>query len=381
MVRRLTAILSADVVGYSRLMGEDEVATLTALKNHKAELIDPKAFQYGGRIIKLMGDGVLMEFGSVVEAVNFAVEMQGAMRDRNADLPEQRQILYRIGINIGDVIVEGDDIYGDGVNVATRLEGLAEPGGICIARYVHDQVRGKLDLHFEDLGEIDVKNITRPVRAFRVAMDDKAFALKTPIMPIAQPAQKRTSNVWMVAGSIAALLLLALGAAYWNGQYQQGGEPDPAERLAHASSDKPSLAVLPFLNIAGEANQQSFADGISDDLTTQLSKVSGLFVISRMTASKKKGHSGDVRLLARDLGVSYVLEGSVRRGGEKLRVNAKLIDATTGGYVWAETFDGSTADAFALQDRINSKIVAALKVCFYHPVPGPLKKLGLALHN
>lgn len=158
MERRLTAILSADVVGYSRLMGEDEAATLTALKKHKAELIDPKAFQYGGRIIKLMGDGVLMEFGSVVDAVNFAVEMQCAMRDRNADLPEQRQVLYRIGINIGDVIVEGDDIYGDGVNVAARLEGLAEPAGICVARYVHDQVRGKLDLRFEDLGEIDTRS-------------------------------------------------------------------------------------------------------------------------------------------------------------------------------------------------------------------------------
>jgi adenylate cyclase len=360
--RRLTAILSADVVGYSRLMGEDEAATLTALKKHKAELIDPKAFQYGGRIIKLMGDGVLMEFGSVVDAVSFAVEMQGAMRDRNAELPEQRQILYRVGINTGDVIVEGDDIYGDGVNVAARLEGLAEPGGICVARYVHDQVRGKLDLHFDDLGDIDVKNIASPVRAFRVAMDEKASALKTPIVPILLPVQRRAHNLWGVASGIAILLLLALGAVFWNFQYQHRTEPTSAAQLAQPPGGKPSIVVLPFLNIAGDANQQPFADGISDDLTTQLSKISGLFVISRMTASKYRGRSGDVRQLAGDLGVRYVLEGSVRRGGERLRINAQLVDATTGGHLWAETFNGPIADSFALQDRINARIIAALKI-------------------
>jgi class 3 adenylate cyclase len=232
MERRLTAILAADVVGYSRLMGVDEVGTLAALKAHRAELIEPKAAQYSGRTIKLMGDGALMEFPSVVDAVAFSVEVQSAMQARNANIPEDQQILYRVGINIGDIIVEGDDIYGDGVNVAARLEGLAEPGGICIRRNVRNQIRDKLDLTFEDLGEVEVKNIARPVRAFRVVLDEKAAALVTPIEAIpAGPARRR----WSAIAAGLALSIVAVAALGWWQPWVRSGEPAAVEQIGRAS--------------------------------------------------------------------------------------------------------------------------------------------------
>ncbi len=348
--RKLTTILATDVVGYSRLMGADEVGTLAALKAHRKELIDPKAAQYGGRTVKLMGDGALMEFGSVVDAVKFAIEVQCAIRERYADAPEDRRISYRIGINIGDIIVEDEDIYGDGVNIAARLEGLAEPGGICISDMVWQGVEGKLECAFENLGEQQVKNIEKPVRIYRVLLEPE---------PHAPPATNRGSaaaRTWGLA-AVVALLVIGAAAAWYLLAY------DPATReLAEALPDKPSIAVLPFANLSGEPEQESFADGISEDLTTQLSKISGLFVISRTSTFKYKGQAIDIRELAQELGVRYVVEGSVRRGGDQIRINAQLIDTTTGGHLWAESYDGASGEVFSLQDRINGNIVAALKV-------------------
>ena len=360
MERRLSAILAADVVGYSRLMGEDEAGTLGALKAHRADLIDPKAKQYGGRIIKLMGDGILMEFASVVDAVSFAVDVQYGVNLLNQDVPENRQISYRIGINIGDVMVEGDDIYGDGVNIAARLEGIAEPGGVCIGRSVRDQIRDKLDINLKDLGEIEVKNIVRPVRAFQVVMDTRAEALSTPVVQ-AMANLKHGSRRNITAG--AALFVLAIGAAVlWWQPWAPGFEPALVEAMVLPLPDKPSIAVLPFNNMSGDANQEHFADGMTEDLITDLSKVSGLFVIARNSTFVYKGAPVAIKKVAEDLGVRYVLEGSVRRAGDQLRVNAQLIDATTGGHIWAEKFDGNVADIFAVQDEFVLKIVKALTV-------------------
>ncbi len=274
MERKLSAILATDVVGYSRLMGEDEAGTLTDLKSHRADLIDPKATQYNGRTIKLMGDGALMEFESVVDAVAFAVEVQCAMRDRNKDVSDERQILYRIGINIGDVIVDGDDIYGDGVNVATRLEGLSEAGGICVARNVHNQVRDKLDLNFQDLGEVSVKNIARPVPAFQVVMDEKATALGTPIVQGAAPRIRSTRT--FVAAAIA-LILLVVGAGLWMRSNSLDFTPAVAANMAFPLPEKPSIAVLPFESLSDDKKLGYFTSGLTEGLTAALAKVPGFW--------------------------------------------------------------------------------------------------------
>ena len=359
MERRLTTILAADVVGYSRLMGEDEAGTLAALKACRKELIDPKAAQYHGRTVKLMGDGTLMEFASVVDALAFAVEIQLAMGTRNAEVPAGRQIVFRIGINIGDIIVEEDDIYGDGVNVASRLEGLAEPGGICVRRNVRNQVRDKLDLDFEDLGEIEVKNIARPVRVFRVILDDKAAALATPVLDMpAGPARGR----WPAIAAGLALSVVAVAGLVWWQPWAPKVEPASVERMALPLPDRPSIAVLPFDNMSGNVEQDYFVDGMTEDLITDLSKVSGLFVISRNSTFTYKGKPVEVRQVAEDLGVRYVLEGSVRRVGDEVRINAQLIDALSGYHVWADRYDGSLADIFALQDKVVRQIVSALAI-------------------
>jgi TolB-like protein/class 3 adenylate cyclase/lipoprotein NlpI len=357
--RRLTTILSADVVGYSRLMGTDEAGTLAALKAHRAELIDPKAAQHGGRTIKLMGDGALMEFPSVVEAVTFAVEVQVLMRERNAAIPEGRQIVFRIGINIGDVIVEGDDIYGDGVNVAARLEGLADPGGICVRRSVRNQVRDKLDLSFEDRGEIEVKNIARPVRVFGVILDEKAGALVTAVVAVpGETAPRRWSA--LVIG-LAISIIAAAGLVWWQ-PWVPRSATDLADEVTLPPSDKPSIAVLPFDNLSNDSEQEYFADGLTDDLITDLSKISGLFVIARNSVFTYKDQAIDIRDVARELGVRYVLEGSVRRAGGNVRINAQLIDGRTGNHLWAERYDRQYADIFAIQDEVIERIVEALSV-------------------
>ena len=355
MARRLTTILAADVVEYSRLMGKDEAGTLAALKLHRKDLIDPKASQYGGRTIKLMGDGALMEFASVVDAVLFAAEVQCGMRDWNREVPEEEQLVYRIGINIGDIIVEGDDIYGDGVNVAARLEGLSDPGGVCVARNVFNQVKGKLDLTFEHLGEKQVKNIAEPVTVSRVVLDDKAVALVTPVV---QEATKPVHRRWMVAA--AAVLVAAIGGVSWWQPWAPDVEPASVERMAIALSEKPFIAVLPFANMSGDLDQEYFSEGITEDIITDLSKFGLFFVISRNSSFTYKGASVDVKDVARDLGVQYVLEGSVRKSGDRVRITAQLVDAIADKHIWAESYDRELGDVFQVEDEIPQSIVTSV---------------------
>ena len=356
--RRLAAILAADVVGYSRLMGEDEVGTLAAIKAHRAELIDPKIAEHGGRIVKEMGDGLLVEFPSVVESVQCAVEVQRGMAERNAEVADDRRIDLRIGINLGDVIVEGDDIFGDGVNVAARLEGLAEPGGICIRRTVRNQVRDKLPLVFEDMGEVEVKNIARPIRAFRVVLD-----VVVPRERATRPT-KRPSKTWRWPAAAAGAVVLAtlVTAVVWLRPWMPEQKPASVEGMALPLPDKPSIAVLPFLNMSDDPNQEYFADGMTEDLITDLSKRSGLFVIARNSVFAYKGKAVDVVKVGRELGVRFVLEGSVRRVGDRVRITAQLIDASNGNHLWAERYDGRLDDIFALQDSVLKKIIDELAV-------------------
>src|SRR5437867_2929494 len=303
--RKLAAILSADVKGYSRLMGEDEVATIRTLTAYQ-EAMTTFIQQHRGRVVDASGDNLLAEFASVVDAVQCAVEIQRELKTKNADLPAPQRMEFRIGINVGDVIVEGERIYGDGVNIAARLEGLAEAGGICISGIVYDQVETKLALGYEYLGEQTVKNIAKPVQVYRVQMEVGA---STPTAP-----------------------------------------------------DKPSIAVLPFVNMSGDPEQEYFSDGITEDLITDLSKLSGLFVIARTSVFIYKGKAVEMAEVSRKLGVRYVVEGSVRKAGNRVRINAQLVDATTGGHLWAERYDRELQDIFALQDEVTQKIVFALKI-------------------
>jgi adenylate cyclase len=315
--RRLAAVLAADVAAYSRLMGADEEGTHARLRGHLRELIDPKIAEHRGRVVKNTGDGFLAEFASVVDAVRCAVEMQRGMVERELDVPDERRIRFRIGINLGDVIVEEQDIFGDGVNVAARLEALAEPGGICISRMVRDQVRDKLPYPLEDLGEQSVKNISRPVRVY--ALRPGAVAdLPASSAPLATPVS------------------------------QSSGAP----RL--------SIVVLPFANMSGDPEQGYFADGLTEDLTTDLSRIADMLVISRNSAFTYKDKVVNAKQIGRELSVRYLLEGSVRRSGNRVRVNAQLIDAETDVHVWAERFDGDTGDLFAVQDEITSRIAVTL---------------------
>ena len=299
--RRLAAILAADIAGYSRLMGGDEEGTLAALRAVRRELGDPKIAEHRGRIVKTTGDGLLAEFASVVDAVRCAVEVQREMTARNAATPAERRIEFRMGINVGDIIIEDGDIFGDGVNIAARLEALAEPGGICLSAATHEQVRDRLDLAFDDLGEQQVKNITRPVRTYVVALGASSRA--------AQPV----------------------------------GAPLPLP-------DKPSLAVLPFRNLTGDAEQEYFVDGMVEEITTAIARLPWLFVIARNSAFTYKGKPVDVKQVAQELGVRYVLEGSVRKAGNRVRITGQLIDTATGAHIWADRFDGALDDIFELQD-------------------------------
>ena len=314
--RRLTAILAADAVTYSRLMCSDEAGTHAAWKAHRAELIDAKIAEYQGRIVKHAGDGFLAEFPSVVNAVACAATIQRGMRERNAAVPQARRIEFRMGINLGDVIVEPDDIYGDGVNVAARLESIAEPGGIAVSGAVRDNVGNRLDLRFEDLGEQMLKNIDRPVRAYRVSLDVPA-ALRM----VADAGRRET---WEI--------------------------------------EKPSIAVLPFTNMSGDPEQEYFSDGITEDIITDLSKVSGLFVVARNSAFTYKGKPAKVQQVSQDLNVRFILEGSVRKAGSRVRVSAQLVEGRNGGHVWADRYDRDLSDIFAIQDEITHTIVAQLKV-------------------
>ncbi len=322
--RRLAAILAADVAGYSRLMGADEEGTLNRLKAHRRQLVDPKIREHHGRIVKTTGDGMLVEFSSVVDAVRCAVEIQRAIVDRNTGEPEKKRITFRIGVNLGDVIADGDDIYGDGVNITARLEALAEPGGICISRVVRDQIRDKLLYAFDDMGEQEVKNIARPLRVYAL----RAVAVAE-LPPVTAPAK-----------------------------------PKVTRRRATRRREPPrlSIVVLPFANLSNDPDQEYFADGITDDLTTDLSRISGSLVIARNTAFTYKGNPADAKQIGRELGVRYVLEGSVRRMGEQVRMNVQLIDGDSGAHLWADRFDTNRANLAEAQSEITGRLAWTLNV-------------------
>jgi TolB-like protein/class 3 adenylate cyclase/tetratricopeptide (TPR) repeat protein len=344
--RRLAAILAADVVGYSRLMGLDEAGTLAALRAILDEIVKPTLEAHNGRLVKLMGDGALAEFGSVVDAVTCAVAIQAAMAERENNAPEATRIQFRIGINLGDIIIEDDDIFGDGVNLAARLEGIADPGGICVSRTVVTHVGEKAGVEFQPMGPQLVKNIAEPVEAFRVAAIGAKPALKR------RKPRRRTA--------MAALALVAIAAA--TGWFAiDPGAGGPSEPVELALTDMPSVAVLPFEDLS-ESPQVWFGDGMAEDIITDLSKLSGLFVIARNSSFQYRGGGHDLREVGRSLGVAYLLEGSVRRAGDQLRINAQLIDAQTGGHLWAERYDGEAGDVFALQDRVTSLVVESLRV-------------------
>ena len=360
--RRLAAIMAADVVSYSRLMGVDEVGTLTTLKAHRRDLLDPAIAGYRGRIVNTTGDGLLVEFASVVDAVACAVAVQHSMLSRNANEPAEKRIVFRIGINVGDIIIEGGDIFGDGVNVAARLETLCEPGGLCISHAANEQIRDKLSLPFIDLGEQMVKNIARPVGVFGLAAKDIA-ALPEQELPRAPESVRLTAKLALllrrraVLLSAAAVLVIFIAAGAWFVR-QHGSNSTGTLALP----DRPSIAVLPFENMSGDPEQAYFADGMTEDLITDLSKVAGLLVIARNSTFAYKGKPTDIREIAKALGVRYVLEGSVRRSGGDIRVNAQLIDATTGGHVWADRYDGEMKNIFGLQDNVTRNVVTALAV-------------------
>jgi adenylate cyclase len=315
--RRLAAILAADVAGYSRLMGADEEGTLARLTAHRRELFDPTIAKYRGRIVKTTGDGLLAEFASVLDAVRCAAEVQAGMVDRNLGAPESRRLDFRMGINVGDIVEQDNDIFGEGVNIAARLEGIAEPGGVCVSQRVQEDAAGKTGIDFEDIGEQALKNIARPIRVYR---------------------------------------LRAAGAAVI---------PAGANGVVLPVPEKPSIAVLPFQNMSGDPEQDYFADGIAEDIITGLSRLRWLFVIARNSSFAYKDKAPDIRQVARDLGVRYVLEGSVRKAGDRLRVTGQLIEAVTGTHVWAERYDRPVADIFAVQDEITGSVVAAIEPQLY----------------
>jgi adenylate cyclase len=348
--RKLAAILSADVVGYSRLMAEDEggtVRTLTAYREEVALLTQ----QHRGRVVDSPGDNVLAEFPTATDAVDCAVEIQGSLKVRNARLAPERKMEFRIGIHMGEVRVEGERIYGDGVNIAARLEGLGEPGGICISDVVYKQV-AKLNLGFEDLGDQEVKNIPEPVRAYRVRPEAVA------VTPEAESRPPRRVAPFVAVAAVVVAVIAVLWGIYPRPIAVE--EPVPATGLE--LPDKPSIAVLPFANMSDDPGQEYFSDGISEDLITDLSRISGLFVISRNSSFVYKGRPVSVQQVGRDLGVRYVLEGSVRKANDRVRITAQLVDATTGGHVWADRYDRKLEDIFALQDEVTGKIVDALEV-------------------
>jgi adenylate cyclase len=355
--RRLAAILAADVVGYSRLMGVDEESTLRTLQSYR-EIIDRLIARHEGRIFTTGGDSVLAEFASSVEAVRCAIAIQEELTVRNTEFVEDRRMHFRIGINIGDVMVEGDNLFGDGVNVAARLESIAEPGGICISGSVFDQVRNKLSIGFEDIGSQKVKNIAEPISAYRLVPGERLVSADATIA--ARPSDSRR---WLVpaTAAIALVIIVAGGLAVWR-PWTPTVEPASVERMASALPDKPSIAVLPFNNMSDDPGQEYFADGMSEDLITDLSKISGLFVIARNSSFVYKNQAVNVKDVGNALGVRYVLEGSVRKLGDKVRINAQLIDAETGGHLWADRFDRDYGDVFKLQNEVIRHIVSALEV-------------------
>jgi adenylate cyclase len=321
--RRLAAILAADVVGYSRLMGRDESGTLARLRAHRGTVLEPAVRRHGGRLVKLTGDGALIEFGSAVDALSAAIEFQQAMADANRDQPSDTAIVFRVGLHLGDLIVDGDDLYGDSVNIAVRLEAHAPAGGIVISRGVHDAVARRIEATFTDLGDLSLKNIERATQAFRVGWDPLAWrvAAAAPSMPVAAP---------------------------------------PSTDAPLALPDKPSIAVLPFQNMSGDPEQEHFADGMTEDMITELSRFRSLFVIARNSSFSYKGGSPDIRRVGQELGVRYVLEGSIRKAANRVRVTGQLVDTLAGSHIWAERYDRVLEDIFAVQEEVTQAIVAAI---------------------
>jgi len=356
--RKLTAVFSADAVGYSRLMGEDEESTIKMLEDYKGVMFT-LIKQHQGRVVDSTGDNLLAEFGSVVEAVQCAVAVQKELQARNADLPENHRMQFRIGINLGDVIEEEERLYGDGVNIAARLESLAEPGGICISKTAFDHIESKLPLGYQFLGEQTVKNIAKPVGAYKVL-------LETRVIDKEERKEAKTTPLWRRKAvlSVGIIVILAVIAAlYWNLNLRRPlQEPASDERIAFPLPDKPSIAVLPFVNMSGDPEQEYFSDGITEDLITDLSKVAGLFVIARNSVFTYKGKAVKISDVGGELGVRYVLEGSVRKSGDRVRITAQLIDAATSGHIWAERYDRELKDIFELQDEVTQEIVSILAV-------------------
>ena len=354
--RKLTAILSADVKGYSRLMGEDELVTIRTLEDYRA-LMAEGIRKYRGRVVDSPGDNVLAEFASVVDAVESAVEIQKDLETKNAELSQNRRMEFRIGINLGDVVEEGERIYGDGVNIAARIEGLAEGGGICISRSAYGQVKNKLNFGYEYLGEHSVKNIAEPVQVYRVLMEEEAAG-----KVIGEEKLKPKHWRWAAIGGVAVLILVAGALSIWTFYFRPAFEPASEERMAFPLPDRPSIAVLPFDNMSDDPKQEYFSDGITEEIITALSKTPKMLVIARNSTFSYKGKAVKVNQVAEELGVRYVLEGSVRKAGDRVRVTAQLIDAITGHHLWAERYDRDLKDIFVLQDEITKGIITALQV-------------------
>jgi adenylate cyclase len=355
--RKLTAILSADVKGYSRLMGEDEEATVRTITAHR-KVITSVIQKYRGRVVDSPGDNILAEFISVVDAVQSAVEIQEVIRAKNAELPDERKMEFRIGINLGDVIQEGERIYGDGVNIAARVEGLADPGGICISGSAYEQIENKLALGYDYIGEHTVKNIVKPIRVYRVPTGPEILQKVT--------EEKKPAPSWQRAALavVIALVVVAGGVAIWK-SYRPSTPPMEAasvEKMAFPLPDKPSIAVLPFENLSEDPKQEYFSDGLTEEIISALGSVPQLFVIARNSTFTYKGKPVKVQQVAEELGVRYVLEGSVRKGGDKIRITAQLIDALNGHHLWAKRYDRNLSDIFAVQDEITKKIITAMQV-------------------
>jgi adenylate cyclase len=367
--RRLAAILAADVVGYSQLMGLDEEGTLAVLKEHRRNIVEPMVSDHHGRIVKTMGDGFLVEFASAVDAVRCAMEIQRILAQHNRSALKKRRIEMRIGINVGDIIVDDDDdVYGDGVNIAARIEPLAEPNTICLSENAYRQIKGKLAFDVTDMGERRLENIAQPIRVFRIK-GGAGTAVKSPHIRFGGRNWQRLSGI-----ALAAAVLLTTGVVFWWQPWVHRDAPASMTRMAYPLPEKPSIAVLPFTNMSADPQQEYFADGIAEDIITDLSKVPKLFVIARNSTFTYKGRSVKIRQVAEDLGIRYVVEGSVQRAGERVRINAQLIDATTGGHLWAERYDGSMADIFGLQDKVTNKIVTALALNLGAKLPGSPEK-------
>ena len=363
--RQLAAVVAADIAGYSRLMGADEEGTLAQLKACRRDLIDPGIARHRGRIVKTTGDGLLIECSSPVEAVRWAVEMQHGMIERNAEIADDRRILFRVGINLGDVIVDDKDLYGDAVNIAARLEALAEPGGICISQTMREQIRDRLDLPFVDGGEQSVKNIVRPIRVYALSADAVAVLPKAEVPAASRSAGRHYSRRNIAAVALAGTLMIIAGGLWWLWPSLQAPSvvataPTLEKAAVPSAAPRLSIVVLPLTYLSDDKEQQYFADGVTENLTTDLSRIGGSFVISRNTAFTYRNKPVNAKQIGRELGVRYVLEGSVQHSAKQVRINVQLIDAETDAHLWAERFERDTADLFALQNEITARIANSL---------------------